>query len=226
MSFLFLALLVLLPAIGTGFAFRLEHASTPMVLWAVGIPYALLAGLALARMWREGELSAKLKPRSGDLALGAFIAMLLYLGAMVGRMALMPSGSSREQWLMRLYLQLGDPDTLQRHFVPMSLGIATIAILEEIAWRGLGYGIAEKKWGPRRAFPTITALYGLAHLPTLVVLAVPGIGYNPLVFFAALGGGIVWSFLVASTGRLPVAIISHAMFTWLATVQFPLWKLG
>lgn len=226
MSHLLLALLVLLPAVGTGFAFRLSHASTPMVLWAVAIPYALLAGLALARMWKAGELSSKLRPRSGDLALGALIAMLLYLGVMAGKLAIAPAGSAREQWVSRLYLQLGDPETLQRHFLPMSLAIATIAVLEEIAWRGLGYGILEKKWGTRRAFPAITALYALAHLPTLVVLAVPGVGWNPLVFLAAIGGGIVWSFLAASTGRLPVAIISHALFTWLAVLQFPLWRLG
>lgn len=226
MSTILLGLLVLLAALGTGFGFRLEHASTPLVLWSVAIPYAVLAGLAIARMWKSGELGSKLKPRSGDLALGALIATLLYLVALMGRMLVTPSGSSREQWLMRLYLQLGDPQSIQRQFIPISLAIAAIAILEEIAWRGLGYGIAEKKWGPRRAFSAITALYGLAHVPTLVVLAVPGVGWNPLVLFAALGGGIVWSFLVARTGRLPVAIISHAMFTWLVTVQFPLWKLG
>lgn len=226
MSLLLLALLVALPALGASFGFRLEHASTPMVLWAIAIPYALLAGLGLARMWKEGELAAKLRPRSGDLALGALIAMLLYMGAMLGRYLLTPSGSPREQWLVRLYLQLGDAETLQGQIVPISLAIAVIAILEEIAWRGLGYGIAEKKWGPRRAFPAMTALYGVAQLPTLVVLAAPGVGYNPLLLFAALGCGIVWTFLVATTGRLPVAIASHALFTWLVTVQFPLWKLG
>lgn len=226
MSFLLLTVLVVLPGAAVGFGFRLEHASTPTVLWSLAIPYAILAGLGLLRMWREGELSAKLRPRSGDLALGALIAMVLYLGAMLGRYVLTPSGSPREQWLMRLYLQLGDAEVFQRQIVPVSLAIATIAILEEIAWRGLGYGIAEKKWGPRRAFPLLIVLYGVAQLPTLFVLAAPGVGYNPLLLFAALGCGIVWTFLVATTGRLPVAMASHALFTWLVTVQFPLWKLG
>ena len=218
--------LVLLPAASMSFAFQLVNASKPLVLWAVALPYALLAGLAIARMWKDGELGEKLRPRSGDLAKGAFIAMLLYLGAMAGTYLLSPIGSPREQWLMRLYLQIGDPELFQRNFVPMSLLVASIAALEEIAWRGLGFGIAEQKWGTRRAFPIVTALYGAAHLPSLIVLAVPGVGWNPLLFLAAVGCGIVWSFLVAKTGRLPIAIFSHAMFTWLVTVQFPLWRLG
>jgi membrane protease YdiL (CAAX protease family) len=42
---------------------------------------------------------------------------------------------------------------------------------------------------------------------------------------AALGCGLVWGLIVARTGRLPVAIFSHALFTWCVAVQFPLWRL-
>lgn len=226
MNIAILALLALLPAVGAGFAFRMEYASTSMVFWAIAIPYIVLAALGIYRMHKDGDLEEKLRPRSGDLAIATLIALLLYFGTMGGKYLLAPAGSPREQWLMRFYLQIGDPLTLKQHFLPISAGIAIIAALSEIAFRGLGYRIAEDKWGTRRAFPTIIGLYALAHLPTLFVLSVPGVGWNPLVFFTALGGGIVWTFLVASTGRLIVAIISHALFAWLVIMQFPLWKLG
>lgn len=221
-----LLLLLLLPAASMFYAFQFENASTPLVLWAIALPYALLAGVAIARMWKDGELAAKLKPRSGDLAKGAFVAMVLYLGAMAGTYLLAPADSPRAQWLMRLYLQIGDPELFRRNFTVMSLVVGGIGALEEIAWRGLGYGIVERRWGTRRAFPIVTALYGAVHLPSVVALAVPGVGWNPLLFLASLGCGIVWSFIVAMTGRLPVAVFSHAFFTWLVTVQFPLWRLG
>lgn len=226
MKIALLLLLVLLPAATMSFAFQLTNASKPLVIWSIALPYALLAGIAIARMWKDGELAQKLKPRSGDLAKGAFVAMLLYLGAVAGTYLLSPSGTAREQWLVRLYLQIGDPELFQRHVVPMSLLVAGVAALEEIAWRGLGFDLVERTWGTRRAFSIVTGLYGLAHVPSLIVLAVPGVGWNPLLFLAAVGCGIVWTFLVAKTGRLTIAVFSHALFTWLVTVQFPLWQLS
>lgn len=221
-----LAALVVLVAFGLSFGLRLDHAATPVVLLAIGVPYALLGGVAIARMWRDGVLGEKLRPRSGDLALGAFVGMLLYFATLAARMAIAPHGSTREQWLMRIYLQLGDPETIQRRLLPITLAVVAIAALEEIAWRGLGFALVEEKLGTRRAYPATAALYGLAHVPTLYVLAVPAAGYNPLVLFAALAGGLVWGFIVARTGRLPVAIFSHVVWTWLVAIQFPLWRLG
>src|SRR5690606_14632422 len=139
---------------------------------------------------------------------------------------LAPSGSMRELWLIRLYQQIGDQRLMQQNVALVSLLVAGIAALEEIAWRGVGYRIVEQKWGTRRAFSIVTALSGIAHLPSVVALAVPGVGWNPLLVLAALGCGIVWSFIVAATGRLTIAVFSHAFFTWLVTVQFPLWRLG
>ena len=69
-------------------------------------------------------------------------------------------------------------------------------------------------------------LYALAHLPTVLLLRDPFAGPNPLVVLAALGCGLVWGLIVARTGRLPVAIFSHALFTWCVAIQFPLWRLG
>ena len=46
---------------------------------------------------------------------------------------------------------------------------------------------------------------------------------NPLLVVGAFGCGLVWSFLRFRTGRLVVAVLSHAIFSW-AIVEFPLWK--
>jgi CAAX protease family protein len=67
-----------------------------------------------------------------------------------------------------------------------------------------------------------SALYALAHVPTLVTLQDPSVGYNPLIVLLALGCGLCWAFLRERTGRLLPGFFSHAAFTYLAT-QF-LWR--
>jgi hypothetical protein len=75
---------------------------------------------------------------------------------------------------------------------------------------------------PRRAALISSLLYAAAHLPTLFLLRPPGGSLNPLVMLAALGCGLVWSFLVLRTGRLTPAILAHALFSW-SVIEFPLW---
>jgi CAAX protease family protein len=94
--------------------------------------------------------------------------------------------------------------------------------MEELSWRGLVYSILEERMGTRRAWPATAVLYAAAHLPTLILLRAPFAGPNPLLVIAALGCGLIWGLLVARTGRLPVAIASHALFTWGIVLQFPL----
>jgi hypothetical protein len=45
-------------------------------------------------------------------------------------------------------------------------------------------------------------------------------GKNPLLFVAALGCGIFWSFLASVTNRLPPVIISHVAITYFSVTQF------
>ena len=127
---------------------------------------------------------------------------------------------------MRVYLQVGDPEMLQRHMLVVSLGVCTVAALEEISWRGYVFPILEERLGTRRAWPATAVLYAVAHLPTMVLLRDAFAGPNPLVVLAALGCGLVWGLVVARTGRLPVAIVSHVLFTWGVVLQFPLWRLA
>jgi hypothetical protein len=104
--------------------------------------------------------------------------------------------------------------------------VVVVAALEEISWRGYVYPILEERLGTRRAWPATAFLYALAHVPTMFLLKDPFAGPNPLVVIAALGCGLVWGLVVARTGRLPVAIISHVLFTLAIAIHFPLWRLG
>jgi membrane protease YdiL (CAAX protease family) len=220
------ALSVIAVVAGISVGLRPELAGTPAMLAAIGIPYALAAAIALFSMHRRGQIWALLRPRSGDLTYGAVAAAMLFCAAWLGRMLLAPHGSGREGWLVRIYLQIGNPEMLQRHFGIVGVAVVFLAFCEEITWRGQIYGALKERLGTRRAWPLVAVLYALAHAPAVVLLRDPFAGPNPLVLFAALGGGLVWGVLVATTDRLPVAIFSHALFLWVAAYQFPLWRLG
>jgi len=216
---------VLMVAVSMGLAMRPASAGTALVLLVPAVPYVVLTVLALLRMKRQGTLSEALRPRSGDLTFGALVAVMLFFGALAGRMFLAAHGTVREAWIVRIYLQVGDPETLQRHMLALSLAVGAVAILEEISWRGFVYPVLEERLGTRRAWPATAVLYAAAHIPTMFVLRDPFAGPNPLIVLAALGCGLVWGLVVARLGRLPVAIVSHALFTWAVVLQFPLWRL-
>jgi membrane protease YdiL (CAAX protease family) len=220
------AVAAVLVAVSMSIAMRPALSGTPWVLVAPAVPYALFTILAVVHMRREGTLGEKLRPRSGDLTFGALVAAMLYFGAIAARMVLAPHGSARDGWIMRIYLQIGDPELLQRRLVAVTIAVVVVAVLEEISWRGFVYSVLEERLGTRRAWPATAALYAAAHLPTIMLLRDPFAGPNPLIVLAALGCGLAWGFVVAKTGRLPVAIFSHALFTWCVAIQFPLWRLG
>jgi membrane protease YdiL (CAAX protease family) len=199
---------------------------SPLALVVIGAPYLLLSILGILYLRREGTLGEKLRPKSGDLTFAALVTVMLFFGAIAGRKFLAPHGSVREAWVMRVYLQIGDPELMQQKVLAASLAIGAVAMLEELAWRGLIYNLVEERFGTRRAWPVTAALYAAAHLPTVILLRDPFAGPNPLIVLAALGCGLVWGLIVARTGRLPVALFSHALFTWCVAVQFPLWRLG
>lgn len=198
---------------------------SPIALLALALPYAVLAVFGILYFKREGTLGEKLRPKAGDLTFGAVVTVMLFFGAIAGRKFLAPHGSVRDAWVARVYLQIGDPELMQQRVLGASLAIVLVAILEEIAWRGLIYALVEERLGTRRAWPVTAVLYAAAHIPTIFLLRDPYAGLNPLVVLAALGCGLVWGLIVARTGRLPVAIFSHALFTWCVAVQFPLWRL-
>lgn len=219
-----LVIVVLLLAAANGLAFRDSLAGSPAFLLTLALPYLALVGLSVHHFWEEGTLFDRLKPRGGDISIGAVSALLLLFASWLGRSALAPSGTPRQAWLYRIYLQLGDPDILQ-HSVTLTLLLLFIAAAEEIVWRGLVLDLASARFGTRRGWLITTLLYAVTICPTAYFLRDPTAGLNPLLPTAALGAGLVWGFLAGRLGRLMPVIVSHMAFTYFSAVQFR-WPMG
>src|SRR5262249_33891812 len=112
-------------------------AGSPIVLLAPLVLYAVLCVAAVLQMRRDGTVSSKLRPRSGDLTFGALAAAMLYFGAFAGRELISPRGSVREAWVARIYHQVGISPELGNHrVIVISIALIVLAALEEILWRG------------------------------------------------------------------------------------------
>jgi membrane protease YdiL (CAAX protease family) len=216
------ALGVTLTAAGVlAFALAPAQAGQPIVFAALGGFYGVLAALALVQHHRAGDLRHVLVPVRGDITLAAVTAGALYGAARIVASLIAPHGSPRELWVARLYLQVGAlPETKL-----LGLAVFFVAALEELTWRGLVMNNLERVTSRRRAAVLTTLLYAAAHLPSLSVLRMRGVGYNPLLVVAALGCGAVWSVLALRTGRLTPVVLAHALFSW-SVIEFPLWQPG
>jgi membrane protease YdiL (CAAX protease family) len=197
----------------TSLSFRGSVAATPaMWLWLF-VPYVLIAAFALYRAYDDGTLLDVMRLRAGDFTLGFLIAALIFGGAWCVRHFLFAEASPRLVWVIRIALSTaGAP----RSPLGLFAVIASIGALEEIVWRGLVLSAVTESLGTRRAWPVAAGLYALAHIPTVFTLADPIVGPNPLLFVAALGAGMVWSFAASLFGRLPPVIVSHAVFSYFA----------
>jgi len=211
---------VVITTLGNAVAFRPEWGGTWKFWATLGGVYAALGALGIYRMWDEGILSTVFKPKSGDLAGGAALGLLLLLGMWVGRATLTPAGSEEQVWLAYVYLMLGDPLALRASIV-LALVLLGIAALEEVVWRAMVLDQLMQRLGDRRAWPVSALLYAVSLLPTAFSLQGPA-GPNPLLPLAALGCGLVWGFAARLYGRLPPLIVSHAVFTYFAATQFSL----
>ena len=201
------------------FAFRIALAGSPWFWWVLGVPYLGLAGLALRKLWNEGALVDVLSPRWGDLSLGFVTAAVLLAASFGARAVLAPAGSPRLAWLFRVYAQIGDTDAVQRS-VLYTGALLLIVICEELVWRSMVLDELTQRFGSRRAWMLAALCYGVTALPTLFSLGDPVAGPNPLLVTAAVGCGLVWSFLTSIKGRLLPVVIAHGVFTYFSLVQF------
>jgi len=170
-----------------------------LMLGAVGGVYGVLAVGTCLWLWRRGELSQRLRPRSGDITIGAILAVGMYMLATVVHLGLSGRGTPREQWLRSIYWQLGDPIIISTFMV----GVTVL---------------------PRTGWLLCTALYAVAHLPTVFLLGDPIAGPNPMLLIAAVGGGLVWGYLATRLGRLTPSVFAHALFSW-GVIEIPLWRM-
>jgi membrane protease YdiL (CAAX protease family) len=201
------------------FAFQPELAGTFWFWVALGVPYLALAALALHKLWDEGTLLDVLSPRWGDLSIGVLVGAILLAASFGARAVLAPAGSTRLAWLFRIYAQIGDSDQVQRSVIYTCM-LLVIVVCEELVWRSMVLDELTERFGPRRGWPLAALCYGLTALPTLYTLRDPNAGLNPLLLTAALGCGIVWTFLASLKGRLVPVIIAHGVFTYFSLVQF------
>lgn len=200
-------------------AFRMDLAGKPAFYLAFGIPQLLLAALALQGFARDGTLKTRVMPRGGDITWGALPGVALLGASWIARSVLVPTGTPRQAWLLRLYLVLGDPETLQ-HSVFLTSALVVIVVCEELVWRGMVLDELTERFGTRRAFVFTTLLYALATLPTVYTLRDGVAGPNPLLVIAAFGCGLVWTFLAGRFGRLLPSTVAHLVFTYFSAVQF------
>jgi membrane protease YdiL (CAAX protease family) len=212
------AVVFVLVTAGYVWAFQPSVAGTPEFLLRFAAPHAVLTVYALVELSRDGVLLERLKPRWGDLSIGFIAMILLLMASWAARTTLAPPGTERQAWLLFIYVQLGDPEQIQRSFA-LSLLLLAIALAEEIIWRGLVVHKLSERLGQRRGWPIAALLYSLASLPTAYTLRTPA-GLNPLLVLATLGCGIVWTFLAVRLGRLVPGMVSHMAFTYFSALQF------
>ncbi len=218
------ALALLLTIVGACFGFSPSRAGSPFMWVVFGATQLPMAALAIHKLRRDGTLSESLMPRWGDISLGMGSAMVMLVGLWGASFGIGPATTKHQAWLMRIYLQIGDPELLQRNWIPVAAGVTVLASLEELSWRGLVLPVLEDKVGTRRAWPLSALLYALALSPSIWLLR-DTVGPNPLVVGVALFGGMVWSFLAVHTRRLIPSILSHALFIWFVVAQFRLFTV-
>lgn len=218
-----LAVVVLVVGLATFFGFQPERAGHVSFFVLLGAPNLALALFGLWRARRDGVLASWFSVRGGDFSIGFVTAGATFAAAWAFAKAFIPAASPREAWLARIYLQLGDPALVRAHVVLAVFALVVIAACEEIIWRGLVVALLEERVGSRRAWLYSTVLYAVAHLPAAFALRDVTAGLNPLLPVAAIGCGLVWSFLGRRLGRLTPGIFAHGLFLWALVVLFRLW---
>ena len=219
-------LITALVAVAARVAFSPRFAGK-VVPWAVmGAANALVSAAAIARLWRTDPrvLRTWFRPAYGDVAVGILFAAVFFALTDVGQHLFAPAGSTREAWIVRLYLVIGDPAQIRGKLGGVFVALVAICLSEEIVWRGYVRHRLAQAYGGTVGTLAAAGLYALAHLPTVWALADEAAGPNPLVVLAALFGGLLWGGMTqASRGRLVPALIAHVAFDWAVLVMFRLW---
>jgi len=227
--------IVVATGVAAHFAFQLERAGQPMFLLCIAAPTVVIAALGAVRAHLDGTLFGSrnsfdegggtgwLSVRSGDFSRGFGAAAVLFGAAWAFTKVVAPSGSDRESWLARLYLQLGDPGMLRKNVAFVVLAIIVMAVAEELVWRGLVTTLLAEVIGSRRAWVWAAVLYALAHAPTIWALRDPVAGPNPVLVAAALAAGLLWGFMARRFERLLPSIFAHVLFDWTVLMMFRLW---
>jgi membrane protease YdiL (CAAX protease family) len=218
-------LVLLVVGIVNYLAFSTRYGAQTTFYYLLLITYGVLTIAALGRMYRDGTLIDLFRWRGGDVTLGVLSGSALVGAMYAGSRFLTPVGSANHIWLARIYLHLGSVPTERKGVVILAVMVIALAFFEEIVWRGLVQQSLEETFGVKRGWLMCSGLYALAYSPTLFQLRLPGGSVNPMLMFAALLGGTVWGFLAGRKQRLPPAMLSHAVFSYILIIPFRLWGI-
>jgi membrane protease YdiL (CAAX protease family) len=189
-----------------------------------GIGPTLVLGVIGAYVLHRDELLLPLVTfRPGDFTRGFLAALVLFGGTFAATHFFLPLSSNRATWLLRVYLQLGDPKQLRDHVPAVVVAMALAALAEEVVFRGIVPALLEGLIGSRRAWIYSAVLFAAVQLPAAYALRTKEAGLNPLLPAAALGSGLVWGYMTRRWGRLWPAIISHALVDWCVIMMFRLY---
>lgn len=201
-------------------AFALQPGfSGSIAVWAImGTAYCGLGLYAVLLLKRAGTLKDRLSFRPGDASVGIVLGLGLAGAGLVAQRLLAPDGSNGALWLLQLYEVAGDFQTNG----PLIALLVLVSALEELVWRGL---VQDTLTSVRpRSAPALTALaYTVSVAPSAILLTSDVAGPNPLLLFAALGCGLVWSYARIVLPRLFPVMVSHMVFTYFMAAPLPHW---
>lgn len=188
-----------------GAAHAVAWRGTPQGAWlALGAAYGVLLLASLFLLRREELLEETFRLVPGDVSRGigaaAFTLVLLVGASWVGvRMA--PRLAFTE-----LQTAIFTATAIASEW-KRALAIVAFAAAEEIVFRGAVTAFLEERFGSVRAPWVASGMYVLATIPSL----------HPAMIGAAVLVSVTTAFVVSRWRRIVIAIVAHAVFSWLAT---------
>ena len=165
-------------------------------LWSgMGTTAVVVCVAVLATRWQA--LREMLRPRPRPILIGLASGLLLALATHLSYGPLSALAPFVKAGTAQLYLE-----TASRPRLTFGLLLVPIAIAEEVVWRGAVQTALSARFGTAAAVLVGAALYAVCHAP---------IG-APVLMIAALGCGLVWGSLRATTAGLVAPILAHVLW--------------
>ncbi len=165
-------------------------------LWSGMGTTAVVVGLGvLATRWQA--LREMLRPHPKPIVIGLAAGLLMALATHLSYGPISALVPFVKTGTAQLYLE-----TASRPRLAFGLLLVPIAIAEEVVWRGAVQAALTARFGTTVAILAGAALYAICHAP---------IG-APVLIMAAVGCGLVWGALCATTAGLIAPMIAHVLW--------------
>jgi len=157
-----------------------------MVGGSVTVAWARLAGIPMA----SGRVPLRTLALGFPVGLGT--AALAGLWAAAASLVLPP-----EEQLVGLALDEAGGLPVWARVSSALLAVSLIPLVEEALFRGVGFGVIERRFGASVALTVTAAAFGLLH------------GTGPVVLAATTSYGVAWGWLRARTGSIWPGVVAH-----------------